>query len=450
MALDTETREQVGAIMDVLLGDNDGHGGRLQGAIREQLEPQLAEKLEPIKEQLATLNAAAEQGPPGSKSRSQYPPPPWAAPSGQIAHVLGAPDANWHNPDAAGAELDGKFGSFAEFVRAVILRDMKGVQDPRLVSVSTNGDISAALTGEEIELGGALVPEEFRPTLLSLQLQMTSIRQRATVLPMGSSAMSIPAIRDADHRNGQVFGGVSFDWLEVNDEIQGTEPEFKQVRLNARALAGRTDIPNTLIEDSFTTVPSLIMSLWQQAVPWIEESVFIRGDGVGKPLGILNSDAAVTVGRETVREFNVSDIFEMIAHLLPGSLGRAVWMYNPELIKEIGTLTNGETQVWMPNLATGMPGSIAGIPAIPNEHMSALGVAGDMVLVDWMYYLIADRQALSMAASAHQRFSNNITVMRGIERLDGQPWLDTPITPAQGSTDYTLSPFVILGATARA
>ena len=455
---DEVMEEQAAALTQALLGDN--RAGPLAKAIgaqvneetkevRDQIQAQLESSLKLLQDDIAALREVTREGPPGGGAGVQrYNAPPWAINSAVGAQVLGVPDANWHNPDAEGAQLDGRFDSFGDFMLAMLRRDRRGVADDRLIDVSSSGDVrrEAALTGEEMELGGALVPEEFRPQLLTLMLQPTSIRSRATVLPMMSSSITIPAIRDTDHSNGNVFGGVSFNWLEVLEEIEETEPEFAMIRLVARALAGRTDLPNTLIEDSFTTIPALVMSLWRQAVPWIEESVFIRGDGVGKPRGILESPARVNVSRETASEFNVPDIFNMISHLLPGSLGRAVFMYNPEAIAQIGTLTNGDVQVWMPNLATGMPSTIAGIPAIANEHMSALGTTGDFALVDWMYYLIADRQALSMAASPHQRFSNNITVLRGIERLDGRAWLDEPITPAQGSTGYQMSPFVVLDA----
>ena len=86
-----------------------------------------------------------------------------------------------------------------------------------------------------------------------------------------------------------------------------------------------------------------------------------------------------------------------------------------------------------------IPSTLNGRPIIINEHMSALGYAGQhRMLVDWRMYLIGDRQAMSMAASEHSKFSSNQTQIRGVQRLDGQPWLDTALTPAQG-TD-TLSP----------
>ncbi len=47
--------------------------------------------------------------------------------------------------------------------------------------------------------------------------------------------------------------------------------------------------------------------------------------------------------------------------------------------------------------------------------MSALGTAGDLVLV------IADRMAMSIRVSEHEKFSEDKTVIRGVLRLDGRP-----------------------------
>ena len=85
-----------------------------------------------------------------------------------------------------------------------------------------------------------MVPEEFRPRLLNMMLQGTSIRSLATVLPMGAPVTSLPAIRDATHADGTTFGGVDFNWLEVNDEIK---------RIPARLQDGHVERPGIVRSD---------------------------------------------------------------------------------------------------------------------------------------------------------------------------------------------------------
>ena len=439
-----ELKEKTDALVNLLVGkDEDGDDGPLVKAVKAEISPQIEKRLDEIGDNIEGLKSKVSEGPP-SADRKKYPDAPWSS----AAQILGVSDANWFNPDAIGKQLDGKFSDFKEYLRAVIKSDMsKGrFRDERLIDIGSVKSFKGALTGEEIELGGALVPEEFRPQLLMMMLQGSSIRRMATVIPIEVPQVTIPAIRDADHSNLTTFGGVSFAWLEVNEEIDESEPDFKLVELNARSLAGRTVLPNTLISDSFTSVPALIMRLFQMSVPWIEESVFLRGTGVGQPLGILNSPAAVNKTRDASNQFGVEDAYEMMSRLPPSSIGRASWIMHPTVLPELGTLNNDQVQAWQPALTNDIPDRLLGKPVIWNEHASGLGTRGDVMLCDWMYYLIGDLQALSMAASPHEKFSSNRTVLRAIERLDGTPWLDTPIRPAQrpSGSDYTMSPFVIL------
>jgi len=66
--------------------------------------------------------------------------------------------------------------------------------------------------------------------------------------------------------------------------------------------------------------------------------------------------------------------------------------------------------------------------------------------VDFSYYLIGDRMALEMASSAHTRFPTDETDFRFIQRVDGRPWIDSALTPRNGSD--TLSPFMAIAARA--
>jgi HK97 family phage major capsid protein len=92
-----------------------------------------------------------------------------------------------------------------------------------------------------------------------------------------------------------------------------------------------------------------------------------------------------------------------------------------------------------------MPMSLLGRPLVVTEKVSALGTQGDLSFVDFGFYLIGDRQAMSATSSEHYKFNQDVTAFRIIERVDGRPWVQSAITPANGSTN-TLSPFVQLQA----
>jgi HK97 family phage major capsid protein len=84
--------------------------------------------------------------------------------------------------------------------------------------------------------------------------------------------------------------------------------------------------------------------------------------------------------------------------------------------------------------------TIFGRPLVVAEKSGRLGDRSDLAFVDLSYYLIGDRQQMTAASSTEYKFGNDQTAYRIIQRVDGMPWLKSPITPANGGP--TLSPFV--------
>jgi HK97 family phage major capsid protein len=87
--------------------------------------------------------------------------------------------------------------------------------------------------------------------------------------------------------------------------------------------------------------------------------------------------------------------------------------------------------------------TLLGRPVIFSEQVPKLTEPGALNFIDFAYYLIGDRQAAEARSSEHLRFNEDRTAYRIIERVDGRPWLNSPITPANNSA--TLSPFVTIG-----
>ncbi len=455
MADEHNYTEAAAEILKALVGDDND--GPLVTAIKDQVGPQIQsvvqelgmeESIAEMRKEHEELRAMLADRPP-VPARAQFPGAPFeTAAVVQMRERLGIPSPNWYNPEAEGAQLDGVFDDLGDFLKAVINRGVLGRDDPRLVDAPMTANMAADLTGEELQLGGALVPEQFRPTLMNMQLQPTTIRGRAMVLPMASPTITIPKIRDTSHADGNVFGGIAFNWLEVGDEIEESEPDFGLITLTARALAGSMAIPNTLIQDSFVSFLELMMRLWSEAHPWFEEKHFFRGDSVGKPLGIYNSEARVEYRRAVADEISYSDCVQMRARMLPTSRSRAVWVVNSEATPQLMEMqiSDGGSPAYVPSLQDDVPDRFLGRPVIETEHASGTGLTGDLAFIDAFYYLIGDRQMLAMEASRHEKFSRNRTMLRGISRFDARPWLDSPIIPAnRRSNTFEQSPFVLLG-----
>jgi HK97 family phage major capsid protein len=296
--------------------------------------------------------------------------------------------------------------------------------------------------------GGFLVPEAFRAQLLQLALEESVVRPRATVVPMEVPRVKFPMI-DSTTNAGSVFGGMIAYWAEESAAFTESSPKFGSVTLDAKKLTGFALVPNELLRDSYTSFTALLEGMWPKGLAFFEDVAFMSGTGAGEPLGFLGAanPAAIAITKESgqlAATILVENIIKMYSRMLPASLNRAVWLVSPECIPELYTMAlsvgTGGAPVMLVNAAGPGPATMLGRPIIVTEKAGRLGTRTDVAFVDLTYYLVGDRQMMSADQSTDYRFANDQTAFRILQRVDGQPWLPSAITPANGGP--TLSPFV--------
>jgi HK97 family phage major capsid protein len=346
-----------------------------------------------------------------------------------------------HNAAAPGAAVDKHFANAIEYVQNIWHKN------PR-ADAEKLGALRNAASSVSPADGGFLVPETLRSQLLQLALEKAAVRPLATVVPMESARVPFPMI-DTTTNAGSVFGGMVAYWGEEGAALQDSNPKFGRVELDAKKLTGLSAVPNELLQDSIVSFSALIETLWPTALAFEEDNKFQTGSGTGEPLGFrgAGNPAAVTVTRTTGSKIQYPDVVAMYARMLPSSLGNAVWMCSPDALPQLLQLSltvgTGGNSVFVVNAAAGMPMSIFGRPLIITEKGGILGSRGDLAFVDLSYYLVGDRQVMTADSSTDYQFGNDKTTFRIIQRVDGRPWIQSAITPANGSTS-TLSPFVEL------
>lgn len=353
-----------------------------------------------------------------------------------------------YNPKAVGAALDKEFDSTESYLRAVWF----GNASDKAMGLKNKirNDFSSTVGSD----GGFLVPESFRSQLMSVALEEGIVRQRAMVIPMPTARVSLPVI-DSTTNAGSVFGGMVAYWTEEGGAGVPTSAKFAVTTLDAKKLMGYSVVPNELFTDAAESFGAFLGQKWPQAIAFTEDSAYVSGTGVGEPLGFnrVENKAMIAAAKETNQTADTilwQNIVKMYSRMLPSSLSKAVWIANIDVFPELATMAmsvgTGGGPIWLNNGAAGPPMTILGRPVIFTEKMETLGDAGDISFVDLSYYLIGDRQAMTMATSADAEFQTDKTAVRIISRGDGRPWLKTAITPAKGAN--TLSPFVRLAARA--
>lgn len=358
------------------------------------------------------------------------------------------------SPD--GGTADKELKSFGDFLLAVKRNDrtrLTKVYQAQYVAEGRDGELKATVAEGSGSTGGYLVPQQFLPELMSIAGESSIVRPRATKIPMVSRTLLVPALdQTITPGAGQsaFYGGVVAKWTGEQGAITEAEPQFKQVELIANKLALYSQTTNEASADSAITIEALLKTLYGGAIGWTEDYNFIRGDGVAKPLGILNANATIGVTRTTSNQFKIDDAANMLSRLAPGSLANACWIIHPflmpYLVKLVVSGTGTGAVAWMPDLRSGTPGQLLGLPIYFSEKASAPGSKGDVILADFSRYLIGDRQELQVAMSEHFKFTTDLLTWRATYRVDGQPWLSAPITLADGAGTNTVSPFVVLNA----
>lgn len=361
-----------------------------------------------------------------------------------------------YNKRAPGVRADGIFADPAEFFRATWhgadrMRDWAEIS-PKLAKLQ---EVQNSYGSEVPGDGGFLIPETLRSDILQIALETAVVRPRATVIPMSSLRVPIPMIDDTSHASS-ILGGVVGYWTEEGAAITESQAAFGRVVLDAKKLTAYAEVPNELLMDA-PAFEGFFSGTFPKAIGYFEDLAFLTGTGVGEPQGFINSPVAVQVAAEAgqpSKTITWGNLVNMYARMLPTSLGSCCWIASIDTFPELATMAlsvgTGGGPVWIGNMAGGQGGmdsppvSILGRPLYFTEKVGPLGTTGDISFVDLSYYLIGDRMEMQSAASPHFKFSTDKTAYRVIERVDGKPWLQSPLTPHNGGP--TLSPVVQLAS----
>jgi HK97 family phage major capsid protein len=310
-----------------------------------------------------------------------------------------------------------------------------GLHDARLMA-------SAAIEGDGVS-GGYAVPAPLFGTWLDSSLSSEIVRPRATVWPMTSKTVDVPAFDDLDRSGGDV-AGLELAFTPENTTMTPQVAKLRALHLTAHKAAIYVECASELLQDAPTFATNLGAAI-VRALSFGLDRAFLFGTGAGAPLGCLVAPCTVAVHRATANTVKYADLLGMFARLTAASVGRSVWVAHPSTIPQLGALS----------LAVGTGGSaipvmsqtdgsftILSRPVIFSEKMQALGTKGDVALCDFSYYAIGLRQEATLERSGHVGFSRDVESFRSIVRIDGQPTLSSAVTLVNGSD--TLSPFVVL------
>jgi len=285
--------------------------------------------------------------------------------------------------------------------------------------------LQKALQESDDTAGGFLVPEEFKAEVIRFATEAAIVRPRARVFPMASNTMTLPKLDQSNAR----FAGVDIHWEgDEGDLKEESQPVFGKITLKLNKMVGLCPVSDDLLADSAINLANFLVALFGEAIGYEEDSTFLTGNGMKKPLGIV--ECGTSVAREGAGCIEYEDLKNMMTALPAWAEGGAVWITTKAGLQEILDIRSaGSTgfPLFLPgfHISQGIPKSLFGYPVLLTDKLPAVGTKGDLILAQLKHYFIGDRGGLQVASSMHDRFRYDETVFRFVKRVDGQCALST-------------------------
>lgn len=346
-------------------------------------------------------------------------------------------------------------GDFARAVAGLSLSPRTGAPVDRRIQALMPAGFSAAapsnFAGEGVGAdGGVLVPPSFGRDVWNLaQLEEQSLLPLCDDIPVEGNSMSLPK----DETTPWGSNGVRAYWQGEALAGTPTKPVLGRSDLKLKKLLALVPASEELMADA-TALGAYLPAAMARSIRWKSDEAVLFGTGAGQPLGAYASGAAVTVAKDSGQAtltLSATNLANMVSRLLPGSYGRSIWVLNNDVLPALFTLTLGGYPIYLPAGAPiggiqGSPyGSLLGRPIMVSQHAKSFSSEGDVMLMDLkQYQTITKSGGLQTATSMHLYFDADAVAFRVTFRVDGQPKMVAPVTPANGSN--TLSPFIKLGA----
>lgn len=358
-----------------------------------------------------------------------------------ISAKLPADNSAGVNVEVVTDEADQPFKSAGEFFMAV----KEAAVTPARMDVRLRSRKAALGANESVPSDGGFLLQDGVDTQLNQRMyQLGNVLNRVSMTQVGpnSNGMSFPRVDETSRVDGSRYGGILGYWLEEAGTKTATKPKFDRLDLRLKKVAAVVYSTDEMLQDS-TALESWINQTVPDELRFQAEAAIYRGDGIGKPLGIMNSNALVSVTRVDANEIDVTDVSNMWARRWAGQ-NDYVWLANQAIHPQLQVMAIANQPVYVPagGFADRPFATLFGAPIIDIEYASALGTTGDLMLASLSQYKAISKGGIQAASSIHVQFLTDETAFRFVYRIDGAPNWKSPLTPYQGSA--TQSPFVVL------
>jgi len=284
-------------------------------------------------------------------------------------------------------------------------------------------------------LGGYIVPADFKTQFIKRLTGMTVIRGRARAWTTQRDRVEFPVITGGDD---QYTGAVRVTWVdeETTESEHTTNATFGLKAIDVHTVMASIPVSQNLLEDAAFSVDSLVATLFAEASAIDEDNQFIKGNGVGKPEGILpggvNSLGLTEANTGNASALTWNGLLDLIFAVPAQYRQNAVFIMNRATANAIAKITDASNRnLWLPFAYQGgdkpLPRTLLGFPVLEQEIMPDVAAnAYPIIFGDLTGYYIVDRigMGIKRATDATSDMKNIVYfVLR--RRLGGrvmEPW----------------------------
>lgn len=248
--------------------------------------------------------------------------------------------------------------------------------------------------------GGFALPEIIERQIQRLSVDISPIRQIATVRTVGSP----------DYKELFNVNGAGFEWVgEADTRNQTNTPDLAEVAPTFGMASARPQASEESLDDLFFDVEGWLTMSAAEAIAQGEGAAFVSGNGTKKPTGILAGPTPVTTA-DSSRSFGTlqyiasgqaaalptsADVFlDLVYGLRARYRANARWVTSKAVLAALRKYKDTTNQyLWQPALTAGQPATFMGFPITEAEDMPAVAAnAFPLAFGDFREgYLIADR-----------------------------------------------------------
>lgn len=284
---------------------------------------------------------------------------------------------------------------------------------------------SMALVSKQGDLGGYLVPDEFRAEVLRDLAGMAVMRGMCRVMTTGAPALVFPTIQSATTDSDIYATGYTGSWKQEGYVTGGTaptvqnQPTFGQSRIPVYAWAPNAiEVTQELLGDSAADLDSVLAEVIAETLALDEDAVFINGTGAGQSLGIMNDSGISSVNSGSASALTYDGLITLFSTLPAQYRQNARWLMNSLTFGAILKL-KGSTNDHPILGANVQPGTLWGKTIAFSEFMPDVSSGTKPIMFgDFRYYGIADRQELRVQRLV-ERYAPNVGLLP-TARVGGQ------------------------------